>query len=238
MPQFPEVFVHAGMAEVPGVGQPCPPSLPLQDSRQGHVLENLVVNRRVRAGGLVNAAPNQNERAAQPRRAPPRMAGVVQRLHEDGKSREQGHDHLLPERAAVDRRKHAQPVHVQVQGLGRRLPQGQRMMNHVGVDEQQPVAVRLAHSLHESPALADPCLAGRRRCAVDDPAESAVLERSFRDSQRGVGGLIVDEDDFVAWVVLRGESRQAFADDRFFVARRDDDGDERPAAARLRHFAG
>ena len=103
-------------------------------------------------------------------------------------------------------------------------------MEHVGVGEQEPVAVGVRHALPAGPRLADPPL-GQRGARHDAHARIAAGRRGRR-GKRVVVGLVVNHHHLDARVVERAQAADRRADPARLVARGHHDAHAGPVAGR------
>jgi hypothetical protein len=102
-------------------------------------------------------------------------------------------------------------------GFLNRASQRSWLMHGIGVGKQQPLASSDCLSRIHGVVLPGP--AGGRRAAVDDSQRGKRLG----DLSSTVSRIIVDNDDFEVYPLLRRERLQAGAQASFFVTGRHDD---------------
>ena len=110
--------------------------------------------------------------------------------------------------------------------------------DHVGIREQQPVACRLLRGNPHGMSLTQP--AGRQLANVFDAQFSAAFAfQPIHYFARGIGGAVVDGDDFVIRIVERKQGTQRLFDFGLFVTRRHNNGHARQTTGNpLNRFRG
>jgi len=94
----------------------------------------------------------------------------------------------------------------------------------IGVEELQPVAAGRTQ--------AGVAGGGRSGVGLVDDRDARRVGKCFRDGERGVGGAVVDEDDFAMRPGLGERGAEGLGEPRRGVVGRDDDGDERTDGGR------
>ena len=115
-------------------------------------------------------------------------------------------------------------------GEGEGVPQGSRREMNVGIGEQQPLAASDLDAALQRMNLAKPAVGQR----LDMNRAQARLARGqpIDNGASGVGGAVVDDDDFKKGIVLLRQSHQRRFEMRCLVAGGDHDAQHGPALGR------
>ncbi len=182
------------------------------------------------AYGLVGGPPHQDALAIGHNVFRAHIGGIHPRQRKDGldEGLEGGQDDALPEGAQFEKGKQCEQVVPLALGVRYQGGYQGRLWHGIGVQEEEPCALRDGGGLLAGMAFAGP--ARRERLALDNMHVRVVGRIALRNVGGCVGGAVVNHYHFVGVVGLVQGSIQAAPDRTRFVAGRYEQGHQRPLA--------
>lgn len=234
MPGLAQPMIEAHAYELRTVDPDDAPAVAFHQPAELHILDDIRADGGMPTQALVDVSPEEQkgaERAGDERRPAPHHK--PQRQHGRKGERDRRQQQGLGERADLQTRNHRQQAGVALLGNAQRDRDAVQGVDRLGIHEQQPLTRRRPSELRTGERFAVPVWGER---AAGQQTYGWVAPRQPGDDGGGlVFAVIVQHKDLAVGIVLPRQRLDTARDRTRFVARGDEDRDQRAISRRERN---